>query len=134
MARPPHRPLSRDRAWSCIMMNVATPGTGSMRAGMVFTGTCQLLCAVIGAALIATWMIKSTYGVVQSEIGRAAPAAPTSWLWQWGVVGFAVSWSWTAVTCVNLFRRAKADEARIRKNVPPKLADLPPPASEDNPQ
>lgn len=131
MSSSSQRPLSRDRAWSCIMMNVATPGTGSMRAGMVFTGICQLMCAVIGAVLIGTWMIKSTYGVVQAEIGQAAPAAPANWLWQWGVMGFAVSWSWTAVTCVNLFRRAKADEERIRKNVPPKLADLPPRESED---
>ncbi|HZI33646.1 MAG TPA: hypothetical protein VFF11_14995 [Candidatus Binatia bacterium] len=133
MARPPQRPLSRDRAWSCIMMNVATPGTGSMRAGMVFTGICQLMCAVIGAALICVWMIKSTYGVVQEEIGQPTTAASIGWLWKWGVVGFAISWSWTFITCVNLFRRARAEEKRNRQNIPPKLADLPQKTPENHP-
>lgn len=125
MARSPHRPLSRDRAWSCIMMNVATPGTGSMRAGKVFTGVCQLLFAVAGAALICAWMLKSVYGMVQGD--SESPAAPETinWLWQWGVAGFAISWTWTAITCVILFRRARADEQRNRQNIPPRLADLP---------
>ena len=125
MARSPQRPLSRDRAWSCIMMNVATPGTGSMRAGRVVTGVCQLMSAVIGAALISVWMIRSAYGIIQGGSGQSASPDASRWLWQWGVAGFAISWSWTAVTCVALFRRAKADELRSRQNIPPLLADLP---------
>ena len=118
-------PLSRDRAWSCIMMNVATPGTGSMRAGRVFTGVCQLLFAVVGAALICIWMIKTTYTVIQNQISGTAALHASGWLWKWGVVGFAVSWSWTFITCVDLFRRAKADERKAHENIPPRLTDLP---------
>lgn len=96
-----------------------------MRAGRVFTGVCQLLLAVAGAALISVWILKSTWAVIQKEAGAPAPPHPIGWLWQWGVVGFAVSWSWTFITCVDLFRRAKAEERKNPQNLPPRLADLP---------
>jgi len=118
------RPLSRDRAWSCIMMNIATPGIGSMRAGQVFTGLGQLLLALAGAALICLWIIEMSYGLVQVELGEPVPQGSSSWMWKWGLAGFAASYVWTLVACVNLFRRAKAEELKNTGNVPPRLADL----------
>jgi hypothetical protein len=125
------RPLSRDRAWSCIMMNVATPGTGSMRAGQVFTGICQLLFAVAGAALICVWMLKSIWAVILRESGEPVSQTSNGWMWKWGVICFIVSWSWTFITCVNLYRRAKTQERKNPENLPPRLADLPKKSSEN---
>lgn len=132
MFRSSERSLSRDRAWSCIMLNVATPGTGSMRAGRVFSGMCQLLLAITGAALLCTWILKSTWAVIQKQTGMPAPQHPIGWLWHWGVICFAASWTWTFITCVDLFRRAKAEEEKKNlQGVPPRLADLPKKDSEN---
>jgi hypothetical protein len=46
-------------------------------------------------------------------------------MWKWGVVCFVVSWLWTLITCVHLYRRAKAEEQKNLENIPPRLADLP---------
>jgi hypothetical protein len=119
------RPLSRDRAWSCIMMNIATPGVGSMRAGQILTGLGQLLFALGGAALICVWIIKMSYGLVQEELGASVPQSSSGWMWKWGSAGFAVSYVWTFVTCVNLYRRAEVEERQNPGNAPPRLADLP---------
>lgn len=107
------------------MMNVAMPGTGSMRAGQVFTGACQLLLALIGAALICVWIVKASYGTVQEELGQSVPQNSGGWMWKWGTVCFAASYVWTVVVCVNLFRGAKAEEQKNLKNIPPRLTDLP---------
>lgn len=126
MSVSPEQSLSRDRAWSCIMLNVATPGTGSMRAGRVFSGVCQLSFAVAGAILICIWILKSTWAAIQRQVGTAS-SSPHSigWLWHWGVIMFLASYTWTFLTCVDLFRRAKADEQQQLQNIPPRLSDLP---------
>jgi hypothetical protein len=125
MSLSSERPLSRDRAWSCIMMNIATPGVGSMRAGQVFAGPAQLLLALAGAALICVWIIKACYGMVQEELDQPVPQNSGGWLWKWGAICFAASYAWTFVACVNLFRRAKIQERENLGNIPPRLADLP---------
>ena len=124
MSLSSERPLSRDRAWSCIMMNIATPGVGSMRAGQMLTGLGQLFLALAGAALICLWIIEMSYGLVQEELGEPVPQGSNGWMWKWGLAGFAASYAWTLVACVNLFRRAKAEERENPENAPPRLADL----------
>jgi len=96
-----------------------------MRAGQVFTGVCQLLLAIAGAALIGVWIIRACYGIVQEELGQPIPQNSSGWMWKGGAVCFAASYVWTFIACVNLFRRAKAAERKTLENVPPRLADLP---------
>jgi hypothetical protein len=119
------RSLSRDRAWSCIMMNIATPGTGTLRARRCFSGFCQLGFLFAGFFLICTWMLKWIYRIYLTQSGESLPSPPAGWLWKWGAVGFGVSWIWTFFTCLSLWSRAKANERNHQQNVPPRLADLP---------
>jgi hypothetical protein len=126
MSRPPVPPLSRDRAWSCIMMNVATPGVGSLRAKRVVTGLGQLGFALTGFFLICGWMLKFFYGIFQEQLGETVSPQSTGWMWKWGAVCFGVSWLWTFITCVSLYRRAKAHEQAMRENPPPRILEVPP--------
>lgn len=125
MARPDDQILTRDRAWSCIMLNVATAGTGSMRAGRMVTGVCQLALALAGTGLIGAWMFISVFrAVLNYSPAAATPSGTSAWLWKLGVACFIVSWTWTFFTCVDLFWQARAQERRARLNVPPKLAEV----------
>jgi hypothetical protein len=107
------------------MMNMAMPGVGSMRAGRAFAGVCQLLLAVGGAALICVWIIKVSYGIVQEELDQPVPQNSGGWMWKWGGVVFVASYVWTFISCVNLFRQAKAEERKNQEDIPPRLVDLP---------
>jgi hypothetical protein len=126
MPRVPARPLSRDRAWSCIMMNVATPGVGSLRAGRILTGVGQLGFALTGFFLICGWMLAFFYRNIQEQVGGPVSHHPAVWMWQWGAACFGVSWTWTFLTCVSFYRQAKAYERWVRENPPPRLAEVPP--------
>jgi hypothetical protein len=113
------------------MMNIATPGVGSIRAGQILTGFSQLFLAIGGAALICLWIIKMSYGIIQAELGEPVPQSSGGWMWKWGLACFAASYAWTLVACVNLFRRAKAEERKNLQNTPPRLSDLPKKKTED---
>lgn len=126
MPHPSRPPLSRDRAWSCIMMNVATPGVGSLRAKRTFSGSCQLLFALSGFFFIFVWMLKFFYRIFQQQLGETVPHHNNAWMLKWGAVCFGVSWSWTFFTCVSLFRQAKAYERAVRENPPPRISEVPP--------
>lgn len=119
------RPLSRDRAWACVMLNFSLSGWGSLKAGRIFAGVSQLVTAFGGFFLILTWMLKWVYRVFQTQAGETLSPPPADWLWKWGVASFVVSYTWMLITCVSLMRQAKADEEKNRQNVPPRLADSP---------
>lgn len=119
------RLLSLDRAWSCVMMNFAMPGMGSMKAGRNFAGICQLGFALAGFFLVCAWIVEWCYRIYQAQVGETISKNSIGWLWQWGAAGFSVSLVWTFATCVSLVRQAKRDELKNRDNVPPKLSDLP---------
>lgn len=124
MSRSSHRPLSRDRALSCVSLNFSLSGLGSLRAGRIFAGICQLGLAFGGFFLFCAWIIEWCYRIMQSELGETVSSAPADWLWQGGIVGIGVSYSWMLITCASLMRQAKAEEEKVHQNVPPKLADL----------
>jgi hypothetical protein len=132
MSRSADLPLSRDRAWSCIMMNVATPGVGSLRARRVFTGVCQLLFALTGFFLICGWMLNFFYGIAQNELGETVSPHSTGWMWKCGAACFGVSWLWTFLTCVSLFRQAKARELAAGESLPPRISEVPPTQSDSS--
>jgi hypothetical protein len=125
MSASPERPLTRDRAWACVTLNFSISGWGTLKAGRIFAGVCQLVCVFGGFLLLCAWMIGWIYRIFQAEIGDAVLFNPPGWLWKWGIAGFAISYAWMLMTCVSLMRQARAEEKRNRQNVPPRLADLP---------
>jgi hypothetical protein len=119
------RPLTRDRAWACVTLNFSLSGLGSLKAGRIFAGVCQLVTAFGGFFLFLAWMFKWIYRIFQAQLGETVSPPPSDWLWEWGIAGFVVSYSWMLGTCVSLMRQAKANEEKTCQNVPPKLSDLP---------
>ena len=119
------RPLSRARAWTCILTNqLATPGLGSLMARRIFAGVGQLLLALAGFVLIVVWFFEvmiQYYGQVTGDV----PARPVGWIGEIGAILFVASWLWALVTSISLWRQAESDERAELKTVPPRMADLP---------
>ena len=120
----PKTPMSRDRAWSFVMLNLSVPGWGSYKAGRKFAGIGELIIVFSGLLLLFTWMLGWMNLMVQSELGDVVPPPPAAWLWKWGLICIGISCIWTVVTCISLMRHARAYEAELRKNPPPVLSDL----------
>ena len=119
------RPLSRARAWTCLLTNLfATPGLVSLMARRVFAGVGQLLLALAGFVLIVVWFFEvmiQYYGQVTGDV----PARPVGWIGEIGAILFVASWLWALVTSISLWRQAESDERAELKTVPPRMADLP---------
>lgn len=79
---------------------------------------------VAGLFLLGVWFMEYMNRIVQSEMGDALPPIPPNWLWQWGIGLYVVSLVWTIVTGVSMVQEARAYEAEMRRNTPPKLPDL----------
>ncbi len=107
------------------MLNFSLSGWGSLKAGRIFAGVCQLVTVFAGFFLLLAWMLKWIYRVFQTQVGEALSPPPADWLWKWGVAGFVVSYTWMLITCVSLMWQAKSDEDENRRNIPPRLADPP---------
>ena len=127
MAVAPKLPLSKDRAWAYVLLNLSVPGWGSLRAGRKVAGLGEFFILVAGLFLLGIWFFDWMNRIVQSEMDGTLPPVPPNWLWQWGLGLYVVSVVWTTVTCVSLVREAKANELQNSQNVPPKLEDLPKP-------
>ncbi|MGH7977119.1 MAG: hypothetical protein ACREC8_10720 [Limisphaerales bacterium] len=125
MSNSSERPLSRDRAWACVMLNFSLAGLGSLKARRFFAGICQLVAVFAGFFLMCAWIIEWCYRIFQAQAGETVSKNSIGWLWQWGAACFVVSYAWTLITCVSLMRQAKADEEKNRQNIPPRLVDLP---------
>jgi len=125
MSASSEHPLSRDHAWACIRLNIATPGVGSFRAGRILAGLGQLLLLIGGVILICAWLVRTVYAILLQEFGQPARHQAIGWMWKLGMIGFAASGVWTFFTCVDLHRQAEAEERKNPQNVPPRLADLP---------
>jgi hypothetical protein len=127
MSAPPKRPLTLDRAWAYVLLNISVPGWGSWKAGRKIAGFGEMLILAASIFLLGIWLFAWMNRIFQSEIGDTLPPIPANWLWQWGLGLYAVSLAWTIVTAVSVIREAKAYEAEVRRNTPPVLADLPKP-------
>ena len=78
-------------------------------------------------------MLKFFYVIFQEQLGDAVSHQPAaSWMWELGAVCFGISWTWTFLTCVSLYREAKAYEQALRDNPPPRPSEVPP-ANPDGP-
>ena len=127
MSAPPKLPLTRDRAWAYVLLNISVPGWGSWKAGRKIAGFGELFILLAGLYLLGTWFYEWMNRIIESEMGETLPPVPANWLWQWGIGLYVVSVIWTIVTGVSLIREAKAHKAGIQRNTPPRLADLPKP-------
>jgi hypothetical protein len=128
MSAPPILPLTKDRAWAYVLLNISVPGWGSLKAGRKIAGWGEFLILAAGLALLAIWFFDYMNRIFQSEAGEdVLPPVPPNWLWQWGLGLYCVSVIWTIVTGVSMVREARAHEAEVLRNTPPRLADLPKP-------
>lgn len=128
MSSPPILPLTKDRAWAYVLLNISVPGWGSWKAGRTVTGFGELFVLVAGIVLLAIWFFEYMNRIFQSELGDdILPPIPANWLWQWGLGLYVVSVIWTVGTCVSMVREARAHEAEMLRNAPPKPGDLPTP-------
>jgi hypothetical protein len=123
MPVPPE--LSRDRAWACVMQNLATPGIGSLKARRVFEGICQLSLAIVSCFFICAWVIGWSYRIYQAQNDETIPPDSSGWLLKWGVACFGVSWLWAMITCIVLVFQIKAAERKNAQKVPPRLVNSP---------
>lgn len=128
MSVPPKLPLTSDRAWGYVLLNISVPGWGSWKAGRKFAGFGEIVILIASLSLFAIWFFDYMNRVFQSELGDdTLPPVPPNWLWQWGIVLYVASVIWTIATGVSMVREARAHEAEVLRNTPPKLADLPKP-------
>jgi hypothetical protein len=124
-SQPEHRPLSRARVVSCVLVNqCATPGLGSLVARRVVAGMGQLLLALAGFVLIIGWMFELFRRVALQQLGEPVSPDASGWMGRWGLIFFGAGWLWSLVTSISLLRQVKADKPADPKTVPPRLADI----------
>ena len=106
---PGRKPVSRAKAKNATLLNLlATPGLGSLIARRWIAGTGQILLACIGCAMMLVWFYREMgtyYGLMFSGV---EPRLPDLKLLRCGVILFAASWLWSAVTSLSLWREASA--------------------------
>ena len=103
--------ISRVQARNAALLNqLGTPGLGSLLAGRTVAGALQLLLFLAGFALFSLWAFRNLAQYYQmmfsvSDAPATAVAAGNGLLW----VGLAIcglSWCWSLVTSMSLFREA----------------------------
>ena len=110
MPLQPVHPLSRARAASCALINLAaTPGLGSLIARRYWAGTGQLLLALVGFGLIIAWMYVFFDRAFLQQLSEPVPTTPFGWLGKWGLICFIVAWVWSLVTSISFWRQAVTD-------------------------
>lgn len=124
----PSKPLTRNRAWTCLLVNqLATPGLGSMMGKHYLAGTGQLLLALAGFGLLMFWLLKYFYGMAFQPLDAPAPTGPYyGWTGIAGVLCFLVSWIWSGVTSLALLRQAKIEDPAPLPGLPPLKPDAAP--------
>ncbi len=124
---PPPKPLTRARAWTCVLVNqLATPGLGSLWGGRRLAGTGQLTLALIGFALIVVWMYEFIFWPLLAELEETAPTPAAGWMLEWGAICFGAAWLWSLFTSISLLRQARREDTIGAVGVPPSIAETPP--------
>src|SRR5580692_5609940 len=100
-------PLTTDRAWAYVLLNISVPGWGSWKAGRKFAGFGEMFILVAGLFLLGVWFLEYMNRIIQSELGETLPPIPPNWLWQWGIGLYVISLIWTIVTGVSMVREAR---------------------------
>jgi len=124
MSGQPFPPLSRARAASCALINLAaTPGLGSLIARRYVAGSGQLLLALAGFGLITGWMFELFYRLYLQQVGEPASAHSAGWMGKWGSICFGAAWLWALVTSLSVWRQAGAETSGPVKSTPPPMAE-----------
>jgi hypothetical protein len=120
--------LTRTRVISCVVINqFATPGLGSVMCRKYFSGTCQLVLAVVGFVLFGDWMCRFFYALAMKQMDEPVPQGSYGWLARWGLIIFGAGWVWALGTSLVLLRQTKGQGEPTRLP-PPRLSDQPPDA------
>ena len=123
----PPKPLSQARAIYCFVINqLATPGLGSLVGRRFFAGTCQLILAVAGFALLVGWMGQYFYRLWLQQSGEPSFGKSYDWLGEWGLAAFGAAWLWSLFTSISLLRQARREDTIGAVGVPPSIAETPP--------
>ena len=81
------------------------PGLGSLRSGHTLAGTGQIIFVLTGSVMLLIWLFKELsqyYGLMFGEV----QTQNVGWVGEVGGILFGISWLWTAMTSLSLFRRA----------------------------
>jgi len=116
---PGRKPVSRAKAKNAALLNLlATPGLGSLLCRRWIAGTGQLALCVAGFAVFMVWFVKEM-SQYYSLINMNEPPPPAQAIWRIAAAGVSlviVSWLWSAVTSLSLWREASADNLQSLKN------------------
>ncbi len=97
-------PAERSKAWSYLITNLLVlPGLGSVMAGQKASGYLQMLLALVGSVITLVAVVKLAWAWVQEFQLPGDPA-----LYRWTILGigiFLVSWIWSLLTSLALFRQ-----------------------------
>jgi hypothetical protein len=103
----PPKILDAAKARNVFIMNqFATPGLGSLMAGRLFAGACQIMLAVAGFFFIVAWFINvmvQFYGQIEGNVA----VKPVGWLGLTGTAIFLLSWVWSLFTSLSIVRASK---------------------------
>jgi hypothetical protein len=109
-----------------MINQLATPGLGSLLGGRYVAGAGQLLLALAGCGLVFYWfwqtVIIQYYGLMFNQQSEGKSYAV------WGEIGgtvMFVSWLWSLVTSISLYRQARAAQRFEFDNAPPPLREPP---------
>ncbi len=123
----PPKPLTRVRAWTCVLVNqLATPGLGSLWGGRKLAAAGQLCLAFAGFFFFLAWMFEYLRRDILTAMDESPPAGDPAWMARGGIVCFGAAWVWALFTSVSLLRQAGREEPSTPARVPPPLAAKPP--------
>jgi len=112
--------------WVCILMNqLAFPGLGTIMAGWR-SGYLQATLMVVGFVLIMvfmTWFFicagQYLMGEIRTEQEFKARYQSLAWAWKSGLIFCVVSWFWSLLSSIQLWRRSRAARPPTRVGPPP---------------
>jgi len=114
--------LSRNRVRTAILVNqLVTPGFGSLMCGRWLAGLGQVVTSFLGCGLILVWFVQNMaayYGLMFSDQPAAAGSGKVA---VFGGLIFAVSWIWSGITSLQLWRLAS--DVNVLKIVPAQKLD-----------
>ncbi|MFO1487089.1 MAG: hypothetical protein U1F65_01290 [Verrucomicrobiota bacterium] len=123
MPPSPSKPIGVRRAVSCALVNLlATPGLGSLMGRRFIVGSCQLALAVAGFLAITLWIGALFCQQIAEAMEKSPALQARNWMWQVGLALFGAAWLWSLVTSIDLYLKAKANEAAA---TPPRITNPP---------
>ena len=119
LALGPRRPLDPQKAWGCLLSNIACPGLGTLVAGRR-DGYAQLAVYLTAFALTSVFGLRFFVWYFNNH-GRLLllqenPPTYLREIWlhlRWALLGialFAFSWVWALITSLFLLRAAKRNQ------------------------